>query len=134
MSDSTKRLANRYGQTPENAARSKIFGWLAAGGFAVILGAWLWWGAVLEPPSQLQYRDVAHTIVSETNVVVNYEVTTAPGTPITCAVQALNASYGIVGWLIVDIQPSDQWTRVFETPLRTSEPAVTGLLYECWLT
>ena len=78
MSDSTKRLANRYGQTPENAARSKIFGWLAAGGFAVILGAWLWWGAVLETPSQLQYRDVAHTIVSETNVVVNYEVTTAP--------------------------------------------------------
>ena len=27
-----------------------------------------------------------------------------------------------------------QWTRVFDTTLRTSEPAVTGLLYECWLT
>ena len=134
MSDNSERLAARYGVTPQRAARNKAWGWIAAGGFAAVLGAWLWWGGVLETPSQLQVRDIGHTIVSETQVVVNYEVTTAPGTPIACAVQALNASYGIVGWSVVEIPESTQWTRVFDTTLRTSEPAVTGLLYECWLT
>jgi hypothetical protein len=52
---------------------------------------------------------------------------------VACAVHALNASYGIVGWVVVDVPPSEQWTRVFDTTLRTSEFAVTGLLYECWL-
>jgi hypothetical protein len=134
MSDNSERLAARYGNTPQRAARNKAWAWTAASGFALVLGAWLWWGGLLEAPSQLQYRDLGHTIVSGTDVVVNYELTTAPGTQVTCAIQALNASYGIVGWQIVDIPASEQWTRVFETPLRTSEPAVTGLLYECWLT
>ena len=133
MSDNSERLAQRYGRTPERARRSKLVGWVAAGGFAVVLGAWLWWGGVLETPSELQYRDIAHTVVSDAQVDVTYEVTTAPGQDVSCAVQALNSSFGIVGWVVVDIAPSEQWTRVFSTTLRTSETAVTGLLYECWL-
>jgi hypothetical protein len=105
----------------------------AAVTFAIVLGAWLWWGGVLETPAQLQVRDISHVIESESSVQVTYEVTTQPGTEVACAVQALNASYGIVGWKIVSLEPSDTWTRTFSETLRTSEPAVTGLLYECWL-
>ena len=133
MTETQNRLDERYGRTARSAKSNRTIGVLAGIGFAVVLGAWLWWGGVLETPSQLQYRDVAHTIVDETEVSVTYEVTTAPGTEVACAVQALNASYGIVGWRIVEIPSSERWTRVFDTSLRTSEPAVTGLLYECWL-
>jgi hypothetical protein len=52
---------------------------------------------------------------------------------VSCAVQALNASYGIVGWTVVDLPPAEVRTRVFNQPLHTSEQAVTGLLYECWV-
>jgi hypothetical protein len=128
MTETQTRLDERYGRTARSSRTNR-----AIVGFTVVLGAWLWWGGVLETPSQLQYRDVAHTIVDETEVSVTYEITAAPGTTATCAVQALNASYGIVGWRIVEIPASDRWTRVFDTTLRTSEPAVTGLLYECWL-
>lgn len=133
MTETQTRLDERYGRTARRARTTRVFGLVAAAGFAVVIGAWLWWGGVLEAPSQLQYRDVAHTIVNETEVSVSYEVTAAPGTEVTCAVQALSASYGIVGWRIVEIPVSDRWTRVFDTTLRTSEPAVTGLLYECWV-
>jgi len=133
MTEIPSRLDERYGRTARSARNSRALAIVAGIGFAAVLGAWLWWGGVLETPSQLQYRDVAHTIVDETEVSVTYEVTTAPGTEVACAVQALNASYGIVGWRIVEIPSSERWTRVFDTSLRTSEPAVTGLLYECWL-
>ena len=133
MTETQTRLDERYGRTARSARNNTVIGVVTAVGFAAVLGAWLWWGGVLETPSQLQYRDVAHTIVDETEVSVTYEITAAPGTEVACAVQALNASYGIVGWRIVEIPASDRWTRVFDTTLRTSEPAVTGLLYECWL-
>lgn len=133
MTETQTRLDERYGRTARRARATRAFGIVAASGFAVVLGAWLWWGGVLETPSQLQYRDVAHTIVNETEVSVTYEVTAAPGVSVTCAVQALSAAYGIVGWRIVELPVSDRWTRVFDTTLRTSEPAVTGLLYECWV-
>ena len=133
MTETQNRLNERYGRTARSAKTNRTLGVLAGIGFAVVLGAWLWWGGVLETPSQLQYRDVAHTIVDDTEVSVTYEITAAPGTDVSCAVHALNASYGIVGWRIVDIPAGDRWTRVFDTTLRTSDPAVTGLLYECWL-
>ena len=133
MTETQTRLDERYGRTARSSHTNRAIGVVTAVGFTVVLGAWLWWGGVLETPSQLQYRDVAHTIVDETEVSVTYEITAAPGTTATCAVQALNAFYGIVGWRIVEIPVSDRWTRVFDTTLRTSEPAVTGLLYECWL-
>ena len=133
MTETQNRLDERYGRTPRSAKSNRTIGVLAGIGFAVVLGAWLWWGGVLETPSQLQYRDVAHTIVDDTEVSVTYEITAAPGTEVSCAVHALNASYGIVGWRIVDIPAGERWTRVFDTTLRTSELAVTGLLYECWL-
>ena len=133
MTETQTRLDERYGRTARSSRNNRTIGIVTAVGFAAVLGAWLWWGVVLDTPSQLQYRDVGHTIVDDTEVSVTYEVTTAPGTEVTCAVQALNASYGIVGWQILDIPASERWTRVFDTTLRTSEPAVTGLLYECWL-
>ncbi len=133
MTETQNRLDERYGRTARSAKTNRTIGVLAGIGFATVLGAWLWWGGVLETPSQLQYRDIAHTIVDDTEVSVTYEITSAPGTEVSCAVHALNASYGIVGWRIVDIPAGERWTRVFDTTLRTSEPAVTGLLYECWL-
>ncbi len=133
MTETQNRLDERYGRTARSAKTNRTIGVVAGIGFAAVLGTWLWWGGVLETPSQLQYRDIAHTIVDDTEVSVTYEITTAPGTEVSCAVNALNASYGIVGWRIVDIPAGERWTRVFDTTLRTSEPAVTGLLYECWL-
>jgi len=133
MTENQNLLTSRYGQTPQAAKRSKAVGVTTALGFTLVLGAWLWWGGGLEQPAQIQTRELGYVVTSDQEVVVNFEVTTPPGTNVSCAVQALNASYGIVGWKIVALEPSTVWTRTFQETLVTSEKAVTGLLYECWL-
>jgi len=49
-------------------------------------------------------------------------------------VQALNSTFAIVGWVIVDVAASSERTRTFTKTVRTTELAVTGLIYRCWLT
>ena len=62
MPENTDLMATRYGHTPSQKSRQKALGITAAVGFAVVLGAWLWWGGVLETPALLQVRDIAHVI------------------------------------------------------------------------
>lgn len=127
-------LASRYGATQTDRRRQKVWAITGASGVAVVLLAWLGWAGLGQPGSQFATRDLGYELVSAREVSVRFEVTTTPGNSLSCAVQALNAQYGIVGWAIVDIPPAQARTRVFNQPLRTSEQAVTGLLYECWLT
>ncbi|MEX2441286.1 MAG: DUF4307 domain-containing protein [Pontimonas sp.] len=127
-------LASRYGSTQTDRRRQKVWAIAGASGVAVVLLAWLGWAGLGQPGSQFDTRDLGFELVSAREVSVRFEVTTTPGSSLSCAVQALNAQYGIVGWTIVDIPPAEARTRVFNQPLRTSEQAVTGLLYECWLT
>lgn len=126
-------LNARYGRTPDNARRTRLISWSTAGAFVVVFGAWLVWGGLLGTPAQLESRDVGHTIVDDRHVDVRFEITTDAGAPVTCAIQALNESFGIVGWKIVELGASEQRNRTFVESVRTSELAVTGLIYRCWL-
>lgn len=126
-------LDARYGRTPHATRRQRRWGVLGGVGIAVVLLAWLTWAGLGQPTAQFETRDLGYELTSERNISVRFEISAPPGMQLRCAVQALNAQYGIVGWTIVDIPPADVRTRVFSQPLATSEPAVTGLLYECWV-
>jgi hypothetical protein len=127
-------LEARYGRSPRSASRTRWFAIGAGVVFVLVFGAWLWWGGLLEPPAQFEARDVAHEIVSDTEVNVTWQFTVDPGTPAKCAVQALNEQYSIVGWIVVEVPPSDERIRRITESVRTAEPAVNGLIYRCWLT
>jgi hypothetical protein len=131
--DQADRIAARYGRTPEVQKRQKVVGIMGAIGVAVVLVTWIVWAGPMRASSQFQARDLGFSIADERNIVVQFEITVTPNTRMQCAVQALSADYGIVGWRVVDIPPSSQRTRVFEQPLRTSDMPVTGLLYRCWV-
>ena len=126
-------LASRYGTTPRSRTRQRLLAYTGAAGVTVVLIAWLAWAGLAQPTAQFETRDLGYELVSEREVVVKFELSAPPGTELACAVQALNASYGIVGWQVLEIPASDERTRVFNQPVRTSEQAVTGLLYECWV-
>lgn len=130
----TDRMDARYGRTPGRLKRQRTLAIIGGAGIAAVFIAWIWWAGLLQPSAQFQARDLGYTLIDDQNIVVQFEITVPPNTPMQCAVQALNAEYGIVGWRIVDIPGSDARTRVFEQPLRTSEKPVTGLLYRCWVT
>ena len=126
-------LSSRYGHTAESGRQQRLWAITGVAGVAIVLIAWLWWAGLAQPTAQFETRDLGYELISDQEVIVKFEVSAPPGTQVNCAVQALNASYGIVGWQVLEIPPSDQRTRVFNQPVRTSEQAVTGLLYRCWV-
>jgi hypothetical protein len=89
---------------------------------------------LLGPGASLGSRDLGYSIVGDDAIEVRYEVTVDAGRTVSCALQALNETFAIVGWKVVPLPSSEQGTRQFRETLRTSEPAVTGLIYRCWLT
>jgi hypothetical protein len=132
--DGSSDLDARYGRTPSATRRTR---WVVAASgvaFAAVFATWLVWGGLLEAPAQFEVRDTGHSIDSDAQVTVEWEFSAEPGTAARCAVQALNSTFGIVGWLVVDVPPSEQRTRQFSEAVRTTERAVTGLIYRCWLT
>lgn len=127
------RLDARYGRTPTDRRRSRVVVIGTAIAFVIVFTAWLVWGGLSGTNASLEVRELGYSNVTENSIDVRWEVTTAPGTEVTCALQALNGRFGIVGWRVVELGASDRISRVFEESLRTAEPAVTGLPYRCWL-
>lgn len=128
-----QRLDERYGRTARDDTRTKRI--LIIGGvlFTLVFGAWVVWGGLSGTNAELEVRELGYRDLTDTSITVAWEVSVAPGTEVSCAVQALNANFGIVGWRVLELGSSDERTRVFTETLRTSEQAVTGLPYGCWL-
>ncbi|MEO5921606.1 MAG: DUF4307 domain-containing protein [Pseudolysinimonas sp.] len=131
---STDSLEARYGRGAEQRRRTRLLAMIAGVGVAVVVVAWVAWVGLFGANASLGSHDLGYSLIGDNAVEVRYEVTADAMTPVSCAVQALNDSFAVVGWKIVVIPPSEQPTRQFRETLRTSEPAVTGLIYRCWLT
>lgn len=127
-------LDARYGRTP---ARKRLVLWVSVAG-AVAVGlvfvAWVFWAGLSGSNGELEARDVGYVIDGDSAVEVRFELSVAPGSPASCALQTLNSNFGIVGWKVVDIPASESRTRSFHETVLTTEQAVTGLIYRCWLT
>lgn len=128
-----QRLDERYGRTARDDTRTKRILIIGGALFTLVFGAWVVWGGLSGTNAELEVRELGYRDLTDTSITVAWEVSVAPGTEVSCAVQALNANFGIVGWRVLELGSSDQRTRVFTETLRTSEQAVTGLPYGCWL-
>ena len=122
-------IDERYGRTPTRRLRDRRLLWVFGALFAVVLVAWVVWAGTDAPSSQLEARDTRHEILDEHSVKVTFEVSMPVNTSASCAVEALNE-----GFTVVDIPPSDSYTRSFTETVRTTELSNTGLIYRCWLT
>ena len=127
-------VAERYGRTDAHRRRRLTIGIAAAAGVLVVVVAWVVWVGLFTPSASLETRDTGYVTRADDSVDIRFEVTVEPGTPVSCALQALNAEFAIVGWKIVELPAGTERTRAFVENVRVTEPAVTGLIYRCWLT
>ena len=127
-------LDARYGRTP---GRRRLTRWWAIGvaaAVAVVVVLWVVWVGLFAPAASIDSRTTGYTLVDDAQVEVEYEVSVEPGRSVACAIEALNEKYAVIGWKVIDLPESDERTRPGTERVRTSEPAVTGLIYRCWLT
>ncbi|MDJ0339233.1 DUF4307 domain-containing protein [Cryobacterium sp. PH31-O1] len=127
-------IQSRYGRTPSRHRRDRRILWGLGGIFVLVLGAWVLWTGLDGASTQIEARDIGHTIIDEHTVSVTFEVSLPVNRTASCAVQALNESYSVVGWKIIDLPPSTLYNRSFTEILRTTDLSNTGLIYQCWLT
>jgi hypothetical protein len=127
-------LDARYGRTP--GRRRVALGWAigVALAVAIVVGAWVAWVGLLGPAASVDARTTGYTLLGDSEVEVEYEVTVPPGSAAACAVEALNGKYAVIGWKVVELPATEAQTRSLVERVLTSEPAVTGLIYRCWLT
>ncbi|PJJ62210.1 DUF4307 domain-containing protein [Compostimonas suwonensis] len=130
----TDEIASRYGRTPSRARRDRwLLGALGAV-IVVVVAVWVVWAGLDGSTPTVEAQDIGHTVVDEHTVSVEFEVSVPTGTATSCAVQALDENFTVVGWKVIDLPPSDVHTRRFTEVLRTMQPSNTGLIYRCWLT
>lgn len=126
-------LDARYGRTVGDRWRTRLLWLVAAVGLAVVLVAWLVWGGLFEAPAQLEARNAGYEVLAPDEIKIQWNLTVPPGTATSCAVQALNAQFAVVGWKVVEVPPSQLRTRTLSEVVRTSEQPDSGLIYRCWL-
>jgi len=127
-------LDARYGRSPKAQRNNKVALITVGAAFVAVFAAWLVWGGLLEAPAQFEATDTGFEIIDDSSVDVHWQFNVAEGTSAKCAVQALNSTFAIVGWKVVDVPAADVRNRDLSATVRTTEQAVSGLIYRCWLT
>src|SRR5690606_10338731 len=132
--DDIAAMDARYGRTPKRRRRDRIIMIVAGFLFGIVVTAWVVWAGLDGTRGSLATQDIAYSNVDDANMSVTWQVSVKSGTPVSCALQAQNEAHAIVGWKIVEIAPAEAFTNRYQEDLRTSQRAVTGLIYQCWLT
>jgi hypothetical protein len=127
-------LDARYGRSPKAKRNNRFIVVTVAIGFVAVFTAWLVWGGLLEAPAQFEAKDTGFELISDSTVTVRWNFNVPENTSARCAVHALNSTFAIVGWEVVDVPASDLRNRALSQTIRTTEQAVSGLIYRCWLT
>jgi len=127
------RLDDRYGRRPGRARRSRLVALVAGSAVALVVTAWVVLVAFDGDSAELEVSHYGFTVAGDDSVDVQYTVNVADGTEVGCAVQALNENRAVVGWKVVELPAVDSHTQTYTTSLVTSERAVTGSAYRCWV-
>ncbi|AYF98442.1 DUF4307 domain-containing protein [Protaetiibacter intestinalis] len=127
-------LDARYGRTPARRARLRLLAVLAAIAVAVVVGAWVVWAGLFGAAASIEAKDLGFEALSDASVEVRWQLTAPAGHAVSCAVEAVSEKHAVIGWLVVEVEPSQQTTRTLSATLRTSEPPVGGSVFRCWLT
>ncbi|WP_110589443.1 DUF4307 domain-containing protein [Microbacterium suaedae] len=125
-----EQLADRYGRARRGALRGW---WILVGMVAVAIVGIASWMVISTSAAEVDVDDLGYEVTSERAVEVSFRVTSASGTAVVCILEALDESFGVVGWEIVELPPSDSIAADHTRTIRTVDTATTGYVNSCSL-
>lgn len=121
-------LEDRYGRVRRPRRGRWIVGICAA---LVIALVWMVW--VNFSVTSIETQDISHSYDEASQTMsITWSVSVAADTPVSCALQALNEQFQVVGWKVVDLPASADYSREFSDTIRTAMTPTSGLVYRCW--
>lgn len=136
--DSPDLLRNRYG-APRRERRIGPRGWIGIVLAVTLLTAVFVVWVVLARQSAPTFKNIGFEVVSEARATADFELTKRPEDVVTCAVEALNQEYAVVGWSEVTVASvpedrlSDAGTSAHRAAVRTTNLATTAVVDSCWV-
>ena len=129
----TASLDQRYGRSPNRKRRERW--WLVGAAliFVAIFTAWVFWAGWDNDQANLESTDTAFTIVDAHHIDISFTLNTTEKKPVTCAIQALDESFAIVGWRIITYPATSVRVTTHTETIRTTQLSNTGLISSCWL-
>jgi hypothetical protein len=96
---------------------------------------WFAIASTIAGSTQVKTQDIGFEVVSDQQVDFRFTVSTPAelSNPATCAVQALNQQFAIVGYKEVALPAKNKAGEVISVTVNTTELAVSGLVDYCWL-
>ena len=106
--------------------------WWVVGVVGCTVGAALAiWLALANTLGAVTWTDTAYQVLDDRSVRVEFDVHRAPGQDVTCTVEALDQSFGVVGVLEVPVPASTERSVHQQVVVRTAARAVTGTVRTC---
>lgn len=122
-------LAERYGVKKSSTAGRRRKSIAALAGVGVLtLGAWWFSSANYNPVS---YEVTSYQVLSDWALRIEFQVTAPIGTELSCDLQGLDSSFGVVAQKTVSLPAGDMEVLRYSVDLRTSAKAVTGVIDSC---
>jgi len=89
----------------------------------------VWFG--LAQGTGVSVETYGYSVKDAQSVSITFSVTTKPGTPVVCTLEALNDAHAQVGSKDVKIPAADQQVVQYTATVATAERAVTGVADSC---
>jgi hypothetical protein len=123
-----EELDHRYGR-----GRRRRLPWVL-GILAIAIGiGFITWSTLSQSQGSITSDDLGFEVVDSHEVTVRFQVSNAHGKSVTCAVEALDEEFGVVGWKIVEIPTLESHIQQFTASIPTVSEATTGLVNACWV-
>lgn len=127
--DQERLVSERYGVAPSSITKRRNQAIAAiAGIIALIAGTWWFSSSTFNPVS---FEVVSFEVVDEWQIRIEFEVSSPVGTELSCDLQALDSSFGVVGHKTVSLAPSPSELTRYSVDLRTTGTAVSGVVDIC---
>lgn len=123
-----QKLDERYGRV-----RGRRWPWIAAGAVASALVIAYAWMTVAASMSAVDSDALGFQVVDEHSVVLSFQVSGHAHADLSCALEALDEEFGVVGWRIVEIPADGTPARALTERIPTVAEATTGLVKACWV-